>query len=205
LIVDKSGLTLIDAGLKRSFRTLVGFMDSLGHSPKELKTILLTHADLDHVGAAPKLKEISGARIFTSQIEAEALAEGRSSRPLQLGALTPLTARLERLGGGMRIPVDQVLADGDLLPILGGMEVVFSPGHTPGHISYYIPQYKLLFAGDSVSTQPDSVLYNRMKIFNWDAGQMRASVQRQAAMQPAIVCSGHGPVVFRAADKFPSA
>lgn len=203
LIVDKTGLTLIDAGLRRSFKPLVSFIDSLGYSPTQLKTILLTHADMDHVGAAPRLKEISGARIFASQIEADALAEGHSSRPIQLGALTPLFSWLEHLGGGMRLQVDQILAEGDRLAILGGLEVVASPGHTPGHISFYVPQYKLLFAGDSVSTQTDAVLYNRVRMFNWDEEKMRASVQQQAAMRPEIVCSGHGPVVFRAADKFP--
>jgi glyoxylase-like metal-dependent hydrolase (beta-lactamase superfamily II) len=47
------------------------------------------------------------------------------------------------------------------------------------------------------------VLYNRVKMFNWDEEQMRASVHRQAELMPEIVCSGHGPVVFGAAAKFP--
>jgi len=203
LIAEDSGLTLIDAGLRRSFTPLVDFIRSLGRSPSELKSILLTHADLDHVGAAPALNSHFGASIFTSSIEAEALAHGRSSRPIQVGVLIPLFNWFERLNGAMQVEVDRTISDWDQLPILGGLRVIATPGHTPGHLSFYAPRHKLLFAGDSVSTQPDTVLYNRMKIFNWDQAQMQASVQRQAALRPEIVCSGHGPVVFGAAGKFP--
>jgi len=204
LIAEETGLTLIDAGVRRSYEPLKEFIQSIGRSPKELTNILLTHADYDHVGAAPALKNSNGARILTSQIEADALAKGESSRPIKAGWLTPVFSWFQRMGGAMQVAVDQVLAEDDQLPILGGLQVVASPGHTPGHISFYAPRYKLLFAGDSVSTQPDRVLYNRVKMFNWDEEQMRASVHRQAELMPEIVCSGHGPVVFEAADKFPN-
>jgi glyoxylase-like metal-dependent hydrolase (beta-lactamase superfamily II) len=203
LIVDETELTLIDAGVRRSYNPLINFIQSLGYSPHQLKNILLTHADLDHVGAAPALREINGAKIFSSQIEADALAEGRSSRQIRTDLLTPFFSWAERQNGSMYMQVDQILKKGDRLPILGGLQVIDTPGHTPGHISFFAPRYKLLFAGDSVSTQPDTVRYNRMKLFNWDEAQMRASVHLQAAIRPEIVCSGHGPVVFDAADKFP--
>lgn len=203
LIVENSELVLIDAGVRGSFDPLVGVIRSLGYSPGQLSSILLTHADLDHVGAAPALKEQFGAHICASQVEADALAQGRSSRPIRAGLLSPVLSWLERRSGAMQVPVDQILAEGDQLPVLGGLQVLSSPGHTPGHISFYAPRAGLLFAGDSVSTRSDRVRYNRVKIFNWDEEQMRASVHRQASLCPKVVCSGHGPVVFDAADKFP--
>ena len=203
LIIEEAGLVLIDAGVRRSFNLLVDVIHSLGYSPDQLTSILLTHADLDHVGAAPALKEHFGVRIYTSQVEAEALAQGQSSRQVRAGLLSPFLSWLERRSGAMQVQVDQVLAEGDQLPILGGLQVISTPGHTPGHLSFYAPRDGLLFAGDSVSTRSDRVRYNRVKIFNWDEDQMRASVHRQAALHPQIVCSGHGPVVFDAADKFP--
>jgi glyoxylase-like metal-dependent hydrolase (beta-lactamase superfamily II) len=202
LIAEASSLTLIDAGVRRSFAPLVAFIESIGRSPHELNTILLTHADLDHVGAAQQLKDRYSARVLTSRIEADALAQGRSSRPVKAGFLAPLFSWAQQQNGALHVEVDQVLAEADLLPILGGLQVVASPGHTPGHLSFYAPRHGLLFAGDSVSTRPDRVLYNRVRMFNWDEQQMRASVRRQAELRPEIVCSGHGPVVFAAADKF---
>jgi len=196
-------LTLIDAGIPSSYRQITDFIGSLGRSVQELKTILLSHADIDHVGAAPALRAESGASIFASRIAAQALAEGHSSRPLKLGVLAPLFRWLEQLNGAMHIEVDEILSAGQVLPILGGLKVIETPGHTPGHLSFHAEAHQLLFAGDSVSTFPGEIRGNKVKFFNWDQDQMLASVQLQAALQPEIVCSGHGPVVFEAASKFP--
>ncbi len=203
LIAEPDGLTLIDAGIPSSFSQIVDFIGSLDRSVQELKTILLSHADIDHVGAAPALKAESGARIYASQIAAQALAEGHSSRQIELGILTPIFRWLETLNGAMQIEVDEILSAGQVLPVISGLKVLETPGHTPGHLSFYAEKHKLLFAGDSVSTNPDEILGNKVKFFNWNQEQMLASVRFQAALQPEIVCSGHGPVVYEAASKFP--
>lgn len=202
LIVENDESILIDAGVKNSLSLIEDFLHQLGKSPADLTRILLTHADLDHVGAAMALKAQSGATIYASQIAADALAEGHSSRQVKAGIFSPIFSWFERRGGAMLVTVDKILAGGDTLPILGGMDVLETPGHTPGHLSFYFPAHKLLVAGDSVSTQVDKVLYNRMKAFNWDQATMQASVHMQAELQPEIVTSGHGPVVFDAAGKF---
>jgi glyoxylase-like metal-dependent hydrolase (beta-lactamase superfamily II) len=168
----------------------------------QITRILLTHADYDHVGAVLPLREESRAEVLASQVAAEALSSGHSSRQVHAGLLTPLFSWFEGLDGSMKFEVDTILSEGDTLPLLGGLEVLETPGHTPGHLSFYAPRHKLLFAGDSVSTQPDKVLYNRVPIFNWNQDQMIASVHRQHDIRPEIVCSGHGPVIFGAAEKF---
>ncbi|MGD2026865.1 MAG: MBL fold metallo-hydrolase [Anaerolineales bacterium] len=203
IILEEDQITLIDAGVKRSFDWIHSFLRSLDRSPENLTHILLTHADLDHVGAASALKEDSDVKVYASHVAADALAVGRSSRKVKMGIFTPIFSWFERQGGAMKVEVDEILSPGDVLPILGGLEVLETPGHTPGHISFYAREHKLLFAGDSVSTQEGSVLYNRMKSFNWDNDLMQTSVHEQEALQPEIVCSGHGPVVFGAAGKFP--
>ncbi|MEJ2758712.1 MAG: MBL fold metallo-hydrolase, partial [Anaerolineales bacterium] len=166
LIVEEDDMTLVDAGVKNSLHLIEAYLRQLGKSPTDLTRILLTHADLDHVGSATALKAQSGATIYASQIAADALAEGHSSRQLKMGIFTPLFNWFERRGDAMRVDVDEILTGGDTLPVLGGLEVLETPGHTPGHISFYTPSHKLLIAGDSVSTQPDKVHYNRMKAFN---------------------------------------
>ena len=203
LIVEDGVLALIDTGVQRSYSQIVDFIQELGYETSQLTHILLTHADIDHVGSTNQLLADSRARVFASQIAADALADGHSSRKIKAGIFTPVISWFEARGGAMLIAVDEILAEGDTLPLLGGLQALETPGHTPGHLSFYAPQHKLLFGGDSVSTLPDRVLYNRAKIFNWDQEKMIESVHRQQAIAPEVVTSGHGPVVYGAAGKFP--
>jgi glyoxylase-like metal-dependent hydrolase (beta-lactamase superfamily II) len=202
LIAEDNQLTLVDAGVKRSARHILEFIQKLGYSPDQLTAVLLTHADIDHVGSVNPLRADYSLNFFASQKAAEALARGHSSRKIKAGLFSPLFTWFEALGGAMKIAVDEQIAESNTLPLLGGLEVLETPGHTPGHISFYAPRHKLLFAGDSVSTRPDQVLPNQTKMFNWDQEKMLDSVRRQQELAPEIVCSGHGPVVFKAAGKF---
>ena len=119
-----------------------------------------------------------------------------------MGILTPLFDWFEARNGQMQVTVDEILSDGDELPVLGGLKVVETPGHTPCHITFYAEDQSLLFAGDAIRTRKDLVEYNQLTVANWDEGIMHQSVRKLAELQPEIVCSGHGPVVFGAADKF---
>ena len=103
LIAEDDGLTLIDAGVPSSFRKITAFISSLSCPIRDLKKIFLTHADMDHVGAAMALKAESGARIYAGEIAAQALAEGHSSRQIKMGWLTPLFDWFEQRGEIMRI------------------------------------------------------------------------------------------------------
>jgi glyoxylase-like metal-dependent hydrolase (beta-lactamase superfamily II) len=203
MIVEDDQITMIDTGVQSTFQQAVRLIESLGRQVSDLTRILLTHADMDHVGSAMVLKKASGAKIYASQIATDALAEGRSSRSLKMGFLTPLFDRIEQGGSGMQVEVDEIVSEGQALPILGGIHVIETPGHTPGHTSYYSTEHQLLFAGDAVRNKPGAVGYNWFKLTNWDHEIMRQSVGKLAALKPEIVCCGHGPVVFNAGDKFP--
>ena len=74
LLIDPDGLTLIDAGLPGSHKKILRYMAGLGCAPGDLKRILITHADFDHVGGLAPLKKATGARVYASPVEAQALA-----------------------------------------------------------------------------------------------------------------------------------
>ena len=157
LLIDADGLTLIDTGIPGSSRKILRYMAKLGYKPGDLKRILLTHADMDHVGGLAALKTASGARVYAHAIEAEAMAAGHPSRPLKprntlMKVVFALTGRLFRT---RPFQVDERLADGQVLPILGGLRVVETPGHTPGHISLYAPSAGILFVGDFLGSAAD--------------------------------------------------
>jgi glyoxylase-like metal-dependent hydrolase (beta-lactamase superfamily II) len=204
LLIDPDGLTLIDAGLPGSHKKILRYLTSLGYAPGELKRILITHADFDHVGGLVQLKAATGARVFASPVEAQAMAEGHASRPVKPRSV--ITRLLFGLMAGLfkpaSIQVDELLLDGQTLPVLGGLRVIETLGHTPGHISLFAPSVGILFCGDSIVSGEDG-LRGSTGANNWDQTKSDESVRKQAALGARILCSGHGPVVMDAAGKFP--
>ena len=80
LIIDMDGLTVIDTGLPRSDKKILAYAASLGKSSRDIKRIIITHADFDHIGGLAALQAATGARTYASRIEADAIARGKSSR-----------------------------------------------------------------------------------------------------------------------------
>jgi glyoxylase-like metal-dependent hydrolase (beta-lactamase superfamily II) len=204
LLIDPDGLTLIDAGLPGSHKKILRTMAGLGYAPGDLKRILITHSDFDHVGGLAPLIKATGARLYASPIEAQALREGHASRPVKPRRM--ITRLLFGLMDGLfkpaRIQVDEMLSDGQILQVLGGLRVIETPGHTPGHISLFSASTGILFCGDSIVSGEDG-LRGSSGANNWDQAKSDESVRKQAALGPRILCSGHGPVVMEAAGKFP--
>jgi glyoxylase-like metal-dependent hydrolase (beta-lactamase superfamily II) len=204
LLIDPDGLTIIDAGLPGSHKKILRYLAGLGYAPGDLKRILITHSDFDHVGGLAPLKKATGARVYASPVEAQAMAEGHASRPVKPRSF--IRRLLFGLMAGVFKPapfkVDELLTDGQILPLLGGLRVIETLGHTPGHISLFAPSAGILFCGDSIVSREDG-LHGSSGSNNWDQAKSDESVRKQAALGARILCSGHGPVVMDAAGKFP--
>ncbi len=205
LIVDPDGLTLIDTGLSRNTQNVLKYLAGLGKQPLDLKRIVITHSDGDHVGALADLKALSRARVYANPIEAQAIAAARPSRDLKTqGLLTYLFKLVTPLFKPKPAQVDELLNNGQELPMLGGLRVMDTPGHTPGHISLFAPGAKILFCGDSMVAEKNGLLRCSRGMNTWDEAKAKESVKIQAALGAEIVCSGHGPVVREAQGKFPN-
>ncbi len=205
ILVDPDGLTLVDAGLPRSEKKILAYIASLGKSPQDLKRIIITHADLDHYGGLAALQKATGARTYASQIEADAMAKGEASRQLKRSGFSLRSILFALLGPFMKatpFQVQEIVAEGQTLPALGGLQVLETPGHTPGHISLFAPSVGVLFCGDSMVSDEKGLQGSRPGI-TWDETKARTSERKQAGLGARIVCPGHGPVVMDAASKFP--
>ncbi len=206
IIVDADdGLTLVDTGLPRSQKKILAYVASLGNSTRDVKRILLTHSDLDHVGSLAALHKATGARTYASKIEADAIATGKSSRQIKRSGFSMRRVMFAVLGPFMQagpFQIDEVLTAGQVLPVAGGLQVIDTRGHTPGHLSFYAPAAGVLFCGDSLVTDDQGIHGSRPGL-TWDEAKAKEAVERQAALAPKIVCPGHGPVVRDAAVKFP--
>ncbi len=148
-------------------------------------------------GVLAALKRATGARVYASLYEARAVATGQFPRSLKTDNLflKPVFALAERLGRISPAHVDEHLSDGQVLPVLDGLFVVDTKGHTPGHLSFFIPSTGILFSGDSILSRKDHLVGSHGSV-TWDQAKADASVLKQLALKARIICSGHGAVVM---------
>ena len=205
LLVEADGLVLIDAGTPASTKPIIAYIRSIGRQPQEIKALLLTHGDFDHIGALNALRADFPFKVYASQLAADSLLEGKASRSLNVGAVGRVVMKLmEKFMGKQVVIVDQVVGEGDVLPFAGGVQVVASPGHTPGHLSFYLSAQKVLLAGDSMRAKDAGLVAGDIKMITWDRGELFASIKKQSHLGAEVVGVGHGPVTTGVTeDKFP--
>jgi glyoxylase-like metal-dependent hydrolase (beta-lactamase superfamily II) len=196
------GFTLIDAGITRSADRVLRQLGQSQHAPGKVRRIIITHAHPDHVGGLPRLKQATGAEVIASFVE-RPFVEGKVPVQLPARESLPLFWRMtyqppRTLPGA---PVDRDVADGDLIAeTFGGVQVVFTPGHTPGQISLWQPERRVLITGDTIANLPPWGLRLPFVPFTADMTEARRSVQRIAPLQPETILFGHGqPLLHDAA------
>jgi len=193
LIEDAGGLTLIDTGIPGHHRKIIAYLKEIGKTPKDIKRILATHSDVDHIGSLAAMKKRSGATVYASAVEAEGIARGKSTRASRVRKRSLVRRIL--MSTMLRVKpvvVDETLKEGDELPVRGGLVAVETFGHTPGHLSFLLKDGRVLFCGDSLRVD-NGVLISSRPDYTDDAEQAEASYRKQAALKPAVICFGHGP------------
>jgi len=192
LILSGQTAILIDTGLPGNDRRILAEISSQSIHTSQLKHILITHADGDHFGSLRALQSSTSAETSTSLAEATAICAGQSSRPLiaknfiQRG-LFRLTGKLFRAEAAR---VDIILESGVILPVLNGLQVLDTAGHTPGHVSFYLPEEKILFAGDSIWSKGGKPTPSS-GANTWNVELARLAFERQMALSPKIIAAGH--------------
>ena len=191
-LVVEERLTLVDAGMIGSRRMLERYVRGIGRSLDELDRIICTHGHPDHIGGIREL--VRDRDDVTILIHPADLA----------GLKLPLRQALARTEGSLRrgrviqyltrAPQDCTpIVDGELLPMLGGVRVIHTPGHTPGSICLYAERLRLLFTGDVLQVIRGRLTY-ASSFFSHDHAEARASVGRLAALDvDAIALSHYAP------------
>lgn len=144
LLEGGDGLTLIDASIGSAGNKILAQLRGAGHQPEDVKQILITHAHPDHVGSLKQLKEATRAMVVSSELE-KPVIQGEMAVPRAPGGLRPPKTVYEQ------VEVDRVVEDGEVLEgVLGGLTAVFTPGHAPGHFSFWQPERRIIFTGDVI-------------------------------------------------------
>jgi glyoxylase-like metal-dependent hydrolase (beta-lactamase superfamily II) len=204
MIEDDDGLTLIDASIPPAAKKIIKQLAAAGHSISNLKRILITHAHPDHVGALPMLSRASGAEVLISDIEQPTL-EGKQSIPrVPAAALTGVARLLRPPEVTLKdMKADRTLKDGDMLTeVMGGLHVIATPGHAPGHLAFWQPERRILFCGDTIFRMPTPRLRLPFSFLTVDMAENIRSIKRLIQLEPALVCFGHGrPLQENAAQR----
>lgn len=188
LCVEDEGLTLIDAGMPRRQGLVWELLAELGRPRTDLKRIVLTHADLDHAGSTAVLQAESGAKVYAGSETAEYLPTGKS--PKHLPAIMHALASLMKFKPVPTAAI-QAVQDGDVLPVLGGLQALATPGHTTDHFSFFNPATGVLFTGDALNTRAGSLQSTPPRI-TADQDAARQSAIRLLELAPAVFACGHG-------------
>jgi glyoxylase-like metal-dependent hydrolase (beta-lactamase superfamily II) len=144
-------LVLVDAGTKRAPKALLGALASLGKAPGDVTHLLLSHAHNDHAGGLAEVQAATGASVHTHEREAVYVREGRMPAVDRSTRGGRLLARVPgRATGFAPVAEMETFVDGAELPVAGGIAVVHTPGHTPGHCSFLHPSSGVLITGDAI-------------------------------------------------------
>lgn len=204
---------LIDAGIPGSATRIRSWAERHFSTPPA--AIVLTHGHFDHVGAALTLAEEWNIPVYAHPLEFPFLDGTQSYPPPNQGAGGGLMSLLSPL-----YPKDPINLGNHLRPLpegsesgiaaLEGWEILHTPGHTPGHVSFFRERDRTLLVGDAFcSTKPEAFfeaailqepeLHGPPAYFTSDWQAARASVMKLAALHPGTVALGHGKPLSGAA------
>jgi glyoxylase-like metal-dependent hydrolase (beta-lactamase superfamily II) len=171
------GYTLLDTGLPGQDPAILAYLAKIGVAPTQIRTILLTHLHLDHVGGLSRMIAATKAKTYAHWLEAAFIARN----PVYDGpGMLPAEP----------VEVDVRLRDGESVEAGRGLVAYHTPGHTPGHLAYFEPERKLLFSGDLFMGIPELSL--TVPEYTHHTKSAQVSARQMSALRPTAVMSYHG-------------
>jgi len=177
LIWDEKNTVLIDTGLPGQEETLLELIKKEGIQPEKIDTIIITHHDMDHIGSLAPLvkwiksqnKGVSTVQVLSHEIEKPYIQSEKMPIKFTQEILEEMQKQLAMLPPEQQKQYMSTFSDNkpevtgivyhqQELPLCGGMRIIHTPGHTPGHICIYLEKYKILVAGDVLTANDGKLL-----------------------------------------------
>jgi glyoxylase-like metal-dependent hydrolase (beta-lactamase superfamily II) len=166
LIDGDDGLTLVDVGWASAPAVLMSALAELGRPASDIRRIVITHAHPDHVRGLARIRQQTSAQLLIHAADVAWLARGRvpaGGRHSSAGTALDMLPLLH----WAPVSPDATLADGDIIHGSGGLRVIHTPGHTPGHIVLLHEPTRTLLTGDAIlhrgaepAQGPDALCYD---------------------------------------------
>lgn len=190
------GYYLVDSGLYGYAKAIMEELEGAGYPLSHLKGILHTHGHGDHIGNTAALAKRSGASVLGHEADLpffQKTPDPPAKSSLQCFMLKLMDRTLFRQPP---TPLDAFLREGDEIQAGGRWEVLPTPGHTPGSISFYQPDQGILLCGDALFNQHPMTRVKGLRLplplVSFDDKASLASAQKIANLEPRILCPGHG-------------
>ncbi len=202
LVDDGGQVTVVDAGMPGQYADLVRELAAMGRSVSDVRAVVLTHGDTDHIGYAERLRRDHGVPVFVHALDADRARlvvrkPATGWGPIRVRPFASFMLYGARKGGLRSVPVTELRtfdADGATLDVPGAPRVIHLPGHTPGSVAIHVPGLDALFVGDALTTH--DVLTGaegpRLAPFTLDREGALASLARLEGIEAGWVLPGHG-------------
>lgn len=209
LLWDTSTAMLVDAGYQGQHSKIIDSLSQYGVEKTQLGHLVFTHQDIDHIGGALNIIQSLQGKVITYTSEKEKPYIEGKKRLIKMTeetinrvmASTPADWPLEMkasfrlaLENCPNIRIDRVIEDGEELSLFGGLRVLGTPGHTPGHISIYHKKTKTLIAGDCLLSSDGVLMLPREELCS-DYARATASLSRLLEYEIQTVICYHGGIV----------
>jgi glyoxylase-like metal-dependent hydrolase (beta-lactamase superfamily II) len=190
-------VTLIDTGLSRSAPAVLRGLAAIGVAPEQVTRVLVSHVHPDHVGALAEVRSRTGdPPVSVHEADADYLADGHSpphdERFLSARLMKRFTSETE--DEFEPVEAEHRLADGEVLDVAGGLRVLHTPGHSPGHVSFVHERSGTLITGDALF-HPAGWLRWSIRPFCTDFRLSQQTAQRFADISYTTAAFMHGPQI----------
>ena len=211
LIWDNDTVILIDTGFPGQLPQIREAIEKAGVSIDKLNMVILTHQDIDHVGSLSSiLKELPNSVEVLAHKEEKAYIQGEKLpvKVAQLEAhlnslpneMKAIYEKLKDFYENNKSNVSKTITDGEELPYCGGITVIYTPGHTPGHICLYLKYCKTLIAGDILQID-GGILIQAPQSTNFDIDLSIISLKKLMQYDIEAVICYHGGLYRGNANK----